>query len=123
MGSAAVMLLSALLLAQAHSGEAGKQRGGDHTTGDSSMEEPKQDAKQAGEGAEKVNPPAAGTRPVAPSPKLTYVPRGSGDVPTINTVYGQQSPTYEDVTGARKALPGVLPNQGEPVPSDRDKTY
>ena len=44
-------------------------------------------------------------------------------MPTINSVYGQQSPTYEDVTGARKPLPGVLPNQGDPVPSERDKTY
>jgi hypothetical protein len=122
MASVAVMLLSAVLLAQAQSGEAGKQRGSERTTRDPSTSESKQDAAGA-RATEKANPPAAGTRPAAPNPELPYTPRGSGDLPTINTVYGQQSPTYEDVTGARKILPGVLPGQGDPVPSERDKTY
>jgi len=123
MTSVAVMLLSAVLLAQAQSGEAGKQRGSDRTTRDPATGEAKQDANRAPHAAKQANPPPAGTRPAAPSPELSYTPRGSGDLPTINTVYGQQSPTYEDVTGARKILPGVLPNQGGPVPSERDKTY
>ncbi len=130
MASVAVMLLSAVLLAQAQSGEAGKQRGSDRTTREPSTGEPKQNVNRDPHGAEKATPPA-GTRPAVPNreltyvpnPELTYTPRGSGDVPTINSVYGQQSPTYEDVTGARKPLPGVLPNQGDPVPSERDKTY
>jgi hypothetical protein len=122
MASLAVMLLSAVLLAQAHSGEAGKQRGSDRTTRGPSTAEPKENVNRDPHGAETAHPPA-GTRPAVPNPRLTYTPRGSGDVPTINTVYGQQSPTYEDVTGARKPLPGVLPGQGDPVPSERDKTY
>jgi hypothetical protein len=123
MVSVAVMSLSAVLLAQAPSGEVGKQRESDRTTREPSTSGSKQNANRAPHGAKQANPPPAGTRPAAPSPELPYTPRGSGDLPTINTVYGQQSPTYEDVTGARKPLPGVLPGQGDPVPSERDKTY
>jgi hypothetical protein len=123
MASVTVMLLSAVLLTQAQSGEPGKQRGSDETTRDPSTREPKENVNRDPHGAEKADPAAAGTKEVVPNPDLPYTPRGSGDLPTINTVYGQQSPTYEDVTGARKILPGVLPGQGDPVPSERDKTY
>jgi RES domain-containing protein len=35
-------------------------------------------------------------------------PRGSWDVPKVNTRYGQQSATYEDVIGTRTPMPGIV---------------
>jgi hypothetical protein len=35
-------------------------------------------------------------------------PRGSWDVPKINTRYCQQSATYEDVIGTRTPMPGIV---------------
>jgi hypothetical protein len=50
--------------------------------------------------------------------------RGSWDVPKINTIYGQQSATYEDVIGTRTPMPGIVipaPPSDEPPPRQRQE--
>ena len=93
MVSAVVMVVSMTLLAQAR-GQVAKQ---------ANEAVPDAGAAQSTETGEAPTQQAAPQRKARPPRN-----RGSWDVPKINTRYGQQSATYENVIGTSTPMPGIV---------------
>lgn len=149
MASMGMVLFSLALMAQTQATAPGKDRTATGAPGGTAEKGTKQDAHGASatggqergttgpstsgwdpagaRATEKASSEAPPARNTAPNPTATGPRnrnRGSWDVPKINTIYGQQSATYEDVIGTRTPMPGIvvptLPTDEEtPAPRQR----